>query len=208
LLEAQTDFNVLSVRSWVGTALRAAVLNKDIDLVRLLIANGADPSVVHKSKNVSDGRESPIQDIALKAAMDTSSINVEIVQALLEAGAIINGPSDYDRGVIFQAAAASGNIKVVQMLLNAGADVNGRMQWFWGPTMGVCIRTALQKACATRNYELVRPLLKAAANVNPPVDTVCEKTALQQAVAANDVRVVRLLLQHGADVKAAATIWG
>ena len=86
-------------------------------------------------------------------------ICAEIIRALIEAGAHVNGPSTFCKGLPLQLAIAKGNVKAVQLLLDAGADVDG-----------TCVNkaTSLQRASETGNIDLIKTLLNAGADISGP----------------------------------------
>jgi len=183
LLQAQANPNASTAFNPLKP-LELAVEGNRIDLVSLLLANGAsiDPASSVKSPKTT----------ALGEALAMCQVNGEIFDSLIAAGADVNrGCHDY--GLPLSAAANS--YYLTQRLLAAGANVNG--QW---PDES----TALQSACHAPNIDTIKLLLDAGADINAPASPRGGKTALQAAVRIGKVPIIKLLLQHGADCNAPA----
>jgi ankyrin repeat protein len=179
LLDSGADVNFRSSEWCDKTALEEAAGNNNVDLVHLLIAKGTDPnalgaaddasssadeasSAADEASNAADGDyydPSSCRTTALEAALDRGKVSAEIIQVLIEAGAHVNGPSTFYKGLPLQLAVAKGNVKAVQLLLGAGADVDG---------IGVNKATPLQRASETGNIDLIKTLLNARADINGP----------------------------------------
>jgi ankyrin repeat protein len=111
-----------SPRIVFGTALMRAAFSGDIELVKLLLAHGADPHIVSKDN------ETP-----LMAACGTGFINgyskgrtpaerLEVVKLLVQAGEDVNAADNY--GITpLMVAANLGDLPVVQYLMDQGADL-------------------------------------------------------------------------------------
>ncbi|KAF4628877.1 hypothetical protein G7Y89_g9276 [Cudoniella acicularis] len=183
LLEAQADVNA-STSDIPSKPLELAVEKNRSDMVRLLLANGA-------SVNPTPGVKSPATT-ALGQALDRFSVNEDIVEDLIAAGADVNrGCSNH--GLPLSAAAK--NFYLTKRLLDAGANVNGE-----SPGRP----TALQKTCNGPNIDIIKLLLDAGADINAPASPERGRTALQAAVQCGKTPIINLLLQHGADCNALA----
>lgn len=114
LLDSGADINYHSQpKKGTGrTALCEAALKGKLEVVRLLIEQGAD-------LNVQDGS---MGFTALHWAADYG--HEPIVEALVAAGADVNLASPANRLTPFMAAATRGNLPIVKLLLAAGANVN------------------------------------------------------------------------------------
>ena len=111
-----------SPRIVFGTALMRAAFSGDIELVKLLLAHGADPHLVSKDKETS-----------LMAAAGTGFINgyskgrsaaerLEVVKLLVELGEDVNAADNY--GITpLMVAANMGEMPIVQFLIDKGADL-------------------------------------------------------------------------------------
>ncbi|PNP57317.1 hypothetical protein FNYG_15238 [Fusarium nygamai] len=135
-------------------------------------------------------------DRAFRAASEGG--HIQVVERLLEAGAIVNAAAAGSEGrTALQAASAGGHIQVVERLLEAGADINAAVAEYGG-------RTALQAASEGGHIQVVERLLEAGADINAAAAKYRGQTALQVASAGGHIRVVERLLEAGADVNAAA----
>lgn len=191
LLSAKANIDAPSNPPW-ETALQVAARTGNTILVRLLLANGANPN----------GRASPycrlgdLNRTALEEAVSNDPINVEIVYALIEAGANVEGSSMSNEFWPLGRAATKGDLRVVQMLLDAGADLN--------VPAAESQPTALQAAVERGNIRLVRYLLQRGADVNAPPAKRYGATALQRAAIIGHLRIFMILLEAGADINAPA----
>jgi hypothetical protein len=163
----------------LGGDLQAASAQGQIEVVKLLLRNGADVN--------AQGGDYPN---ALQAASAAGHDN--IVRILLDNDADVNIEGG-EHGNALQAASAGGHDKIVQMLLDMGADVNAQ-----GGKYG----NALQAASAEGHDNIVQMLLGAGANVNAESGEF--GSALQAATASGYDKVAQMLLDRGADVNAQA----
>lgn len=95
------------------TALQEAAMERDVDLVRLLISFGAD---------VNAAAEGKYGETALQTAARVG--DVELVQLLLGAGADVNSDSSTYGMMALEAAVSAGKIEIMQLLLDSGADIH------------------------------------------------------------------------------------
>lgn len=184
LLDAGADFSTPSNRP---LALQYAVKSNCTELVQLLLAKGADPNAYAAAHKYSK--------TALEEAMRGFSVNVDIVKALIDAGADANNMNRPDAARPLVRAAAEGNVQVVHLLLKAGACTHSTSE---------DKETALQAAVGSRNVDLIQILIDAGADVNAPAGPMRGRTALQIAAEESNIQIVKLLLSHGADVNAPA----
>ena len=152
LLDAGVDVNSYVSKGNHGeTAFGTAVTevkDDDLDLVRLLLAAGADPSSIAVA--------SPKQT-ALILTISTGPLS--LIRLLIEAGALVNAPAVGGlRRTALQAAVEAGDLKLIQLLLSAGADVNAAP----APYGGV---TALQAAAIKGYITVANTLLSRGAHV-------------------------------------------
>jgi Ankyrin repeats (3 copies) len=111
-----------SPRIVYATALMRAAFSGDSELVKLLIAHGADPHIVSKDNETS-----------LMAACGTGFINgyhkqrtaaerLEVVKLLIDSGEDVNAADSY--GITpLMVAANMGELPIVQFLIDKGADL-------------------------------------------------------------------------------------
>lgn len=162
-----------------GNALEAASRQGSEELIRLLLANGADVNAY------SGLYGNPLCNAGLSG-------NPQVVQMLLDNGADVNAGSFFILGTpLMWATNQEDNEKVVELLLQQGAHVNDQ-----GGTRG----NALQNACGRGNARVVRLLLDWGADVNARSEH--QGTALQVAARHGATDAVRILLDRGANANA------
>ena len=172
------------------TALEAAASNGHKRVVKLLLENGANPSL----GEIVWG--SPLVIAARKHDSDLATI-------LMDCGADVNQESVYSYSsgqtmTALQRACCEGDLDMVTLLLSRGANPNAP-GGHYGP--------ALLAATIGENALLVDKLLEAGADINA-VHQIGPKsnsgrrqqTALVRAILNNHLSVVRLLLERGADI--------
>jgi len=171
LLDAGLDVNTISENDG---ALKKAVKENHIEIVRLLIERGADV-------NQKDGYFS--NELPLVAAFKEE--NKEAVQILIDAGAAISDVGD--KSILNELIK---DYSAVEKLLSLGADPNyGKMP-------------PLIKASKSASWQILEFLLKAGANINGVDDS--GNSPLHSAIRGYGVHVdnVKILLEKGADVNA------
>ena len=175
------------------TALMIAAGRGDLEMVKVLLAAGANPNA---AGGVAHGGFWTI----LTSAMNPKNTNrLEVVDTLLAAGAKLNPQPGFPESPL-QAAVKRNDIEMLKALLQRGSDVN------WENEIGT---TALVSAItmAEPNLEVVRLLLNAGADPNKPrlwtgEDCVSLLTFLDEAegLSTDKVRseIRRLLVKTGA----------
>ncbi|KAF4626393.1 hypothetical protein G7Y89_g11764 [Cudoniella acicularis] len=194
LLKAGADIN--AVNRWNGkSALSVAAGKNDLDLVRFLLKEGADP-------NPKPRHRSAPAYVAVPLVAAARLGNLDMIDILLSAGAECNQQEQiYDvQGFgslnALQAAAAKGNASVVLHLLAAGAELN----WPAAQPYGL---TALQAGVRSRNLELIQFMIHQGANLNSPA---AERgvTALQAAVWSGNLELIQFMINQGANLNSPA----
>jgi cytohesin len=137
----------------------------------------------------------PVLSVAARAG------TVEVVQALLDAGAKVDAANDAGYTAL-HGAALEGNAVVVRALLKAGAPVGART------SDG---ETPLHDAADMCRQEIVHILLSAGANVH--AQGLLKQTPLYEAISLHRDpdecgRVVKTLIEAGADVNAVQELTG
>ncbi|MCH8037725.1 MAG: ankyrin repeat domain-containing protein, partial [Proteobacteria bacterium] len=165
----------VDVRSAIddSTPLHVAAHAGRIDIVRLLIAKGADIGAR------AQGGITPMHMAALGG-------HAGIVKLLLSLGADVNTLSSSDSTPL-HLAAREGHAKLVGLLLRRGAEIDFRR--YYGPT-------PLMEAARTGHIEAVAVLLRSGADLKPR--SASSFTALGLARAAGHAAVADLLQRQGA----------
>ncbi|KAK4679997.1 hypothetical protein QC764_0040510 [Podospora pseudoanserina] len=166
----------------VGSPLHTAISLGHLEVVRLLLARGADPD--------DDDWDRPGSDIL---GVASARGDQEIVQLLLQHGAKANGASYTYRSAL-QAAASKGHHEVVSLLLRNGHDP----QYF----RFLPPHTALRAAVEGGHKETVEVLLASGAAINNTMLDGALGTVLEVASHYGHREIVQLLLDHGADIDA------
>ena len=210
------------------TPLEAAVFSGKSDLIRFLIARGADPNdsaalvravLVGKEelvellleefgKRYPDGKKF-YGSQALKCCVEHGSISM-LKAIWRRADTTSLTPVSYDYGLGYSTPLASAIEKMqgtslieVERMLELGADPNGIVKLQIGMFFDFG-RTALEVAIATKSLPMVQLLLRYGAKVNPSTIKGVRRTPLQEAAKKGALDVVQLLLDRGADVNAPA----
>ena len=180
------------------TALQEAVRYHRLRIVQLLLDAGADPKPQHGSWR------SVLHDAV------SGPYNREIMQALIEKGADVNGPFDrfYYLSTVLVSAARKRDLAIIRILLEAGARIDEVNQ---------DSETALQVSVSNADADAVRVLIDAGAKIDAPSGEYFRgarhaavrfghlerlATPIQRASQANNIELVDILLQEGADVNA------
>lgn len=166
----------------VGSPLHAAISLGHLEVVRLLLARGADPD--------DDDWDRPGSDIL---GVASARGDQEIVQLLLQHGAKANSAS-YTYGSALQAAASKGHHEVVSLLLRNGHDPH----YF----SSLPPNTALRAAVEGGHKETVKVLLASGAAIHDMMFDGSIGSVLEVASHYGHREIVQLLLDHGADIDA------
>jgi len=172
------------------TALMIAAGRGDLEMVKVLLAAGANPNA---AGGVAHGGFWTVLSFAMSAK---NKNRLELVDTLIAAGAKLN-PEPWFPESPLQAAVKGNDIEMLKALLKRGSDVN------WANEIGT---TALVTAITMGepNVEIVRLLLDAGADPNKPrlwvgEDCVSLLTLLGGTPGTDKVRseIRRLVLQAG-----------
>jgi len=134
LLEAGADPNALvnntprarmragSPRIVFATALMRAAFSGDLELVKLLLAKGADPGVVSKDNETVLEAAAALGFIQGYSKGRSAAERLEVIKLLVDLGADVNAADDY--GITpLMAAANMGEVSIIQFLVDRGADL-------------------------------------------------------------------------------------
>ena len=122
LLREDIHADARNTEGWSRMALDRAILAGQTNVVRLLLAAGADPN-----QRIGDYKETmPLRFAASRGRID-------IARLLLNAGADPDGHV-HDQATPLIMAASGGHAAIVEMLLDHGANINGiEKRWQGGP---------------------------------------------------------------------------
>jgi ankyrin repeat protein/mono/diheme cytochrome c family protein len=157
-----------------ATPLMYATVLGGLDMMRLLLDQGADP-------NARNHRQA--------AALVWASTNLEAVKLLLERGADPNVRSVEGRTPLFIASTQPQGAGLMAVLLDKGANPDAK---------DLVGRTALMNAAAAGSVESMRLLLAKGAKPNLAMES--GSAALLDAARSRNLAAVKLLIDHGADV--------
>ena len=166
--------------------LHEAIAEKDADLVRQALAQGADPN----------DPEAP--GASFNSFVGTTELfwaagsgNLEITRLLLEAGAKV-AAEEHSESSSLHAAVEDLNLPMVKLLLDY--DGAAALNWF-----DYIDRTPLMIAVAMDSREIARRLIEAGADVNAHNEPHIGDTALHKAVKVGNSKLVELLVEAGAN---------
>jgi ankyrin repeat protein len=134
LLDAGADPNALvnntprarmragSPRIVFATALMRAAFSGDLELVRLLLARGADPAIVSKDNETVLEAAAALGFIQGYSKGRSAAERLDVIKLLVDLGADVNAADDY--GITpLMAAANMGEVSIIQFLVDRGADL-------------------------------------------------------------------------------------
>jgi ankyrin len=134
LLDAGADPNALvnntprarmragSPRIVFATALMRAAFSGDLELVTLLLAKGADPSIVSKDNETVLEAAAALGFIQGYSKGRSAAERLAVIKLLVDRGADVNAADDY--GITpLMAAANMGEVSIIQFLVDRGADL-------------------------------------------------------------------------------------
>jgi ankyrin repeat protein len=111
-----------SPRIVFATALMRAAFSADLELVKLLLAHGADPGVVSKDGETMVEAAAALGFIQGYSKGKSAAERLEVVKLFVERGADVNQADDY--GITpLMVAANLGDTAIIQYLVDVGADL-------------------------------------------------------------------------------------
>jgi ankyrin repeat protein len=189
LITAGASVNSKTEEAW--TALHAACVGKEDEMVALLLSHGADPTVYSYDRAFDEQLGWHFLGTPLHIAAANGS--VKVAEQLLAKGALVNQAWDADQRTPIFYAAAYGHADILDLLCKHGADPNGRehRQGY----SAFCDNTPLHYAAQNGHVEATRVLLAHGADPGAKESSLGH-TAIQMA-SARHPKVVDLLLEHG-----------
>ncbi|KIX02725.1 uncharacterized protein Z518_08667 [Rhinocladiella mackenziei CBS 650.93] len=193
LLDAGAELNDFCGGKY-GTPLQAAARERDINVVRLLLGQGA---LVNPERLCGEYGD------PLRAAARNSDL--DLIHLLLDHGASLTRQHE-EFATPLHWVAQQGLLHIVRLFVERGVNVNT-----WGGKYG----TALRAAVANEHAEVVKFLLDHGASFTEETkashttsknEVVVEnyESALEVAAATNNTNLVQLLLDHGLDLNSSA----
>ena len=176
----QADLNIKTHEG--KTALHLAILNRQDDIAKLLIENGAN-------LDTKDNEAKTALHLAIEDNQD------ELAKLLIEKGAVID-TQDNDGQTALHYALRKGKNEIVQLLLEKGADLN--IQTRWGSN-------ALHVAIYAEQDDIAKLLIEKGANLD--IKDNIGDTALHYASRKGKNDIVQLLIENGANINI-KNIWG
>lgn len=194
----QYGSNVNALEGLWQTPLRAAIMSETSSVVQVVISHGADIDLKYEIQGRYDDNWEEGSANALQLAMRDG--NVEIVEALLAAGADPNEDTSYVLHPLITCC-QQGRVDIAHLLLQSGAHVNVSRK-----KMRQCISIAaedaspLHAAVSGGHVQLVELLLHSGADVNKEVKDRNGWTPLLTAIQEKSHGIIRMLLDAGAEV--------
>jgi ankyrin repeat protein len=184
-----------------------AVRSNDLNQVRTLLNNGANPNasggmtaLMYAAQNghletakllIDKGADVNAKDYGMTALMYAAQNgHLEIANLLIDEGADVNAQERDEGMTALMCAAQNGHLKTAKLLIYKGADVNAQ------DDDGM---TALMYAAQNGHLEIAKLLIDKGADVNAQ-DRI-GMTALMYASKEGNLEVVKTLIENGADYK-------
>jgi ankyrin repeat protein len=204
------------------TALETATRLDDEEMVQLIL--GWNPRLGNSQIHAMENQNHKLVSILVKAGAKFNAVDPQgksalsvatykndfiLVRFLLEGGADPNPKPSHQsmsgQGLValpLVAAARLGNLEMNKILLSKGANCN--QQEKYQRHFNISNLNALQAAAANGNFNVVRYLLEAGAELNLPAAPTSGCTALQAAVQSGNLELVRFMIHKGADLNSPA----
>ncbi|MCL4790357.1 MAG: ankyrin repeat domain-containing protein, partial [Verrucomicrobia bacterium] len=189
IIEAKADVNKLSNG---GTPLRIAVCGQDLEVVKLLLANGANPNAETFSilSNLAHKTKPGYYNTVMHEAVEKGSL--PIAKALLAAGADPNR-TDHEGKTPLAIAQEKGFTELVTLL-------QGRTTVQSAQASNVKPSDDVWRAASEGRLADLQQLVASGANVN--ASDAEKATPLHKAATAGQLPAVKWLLEHGASLNA------
>ena len=189
LIKLHADLNLTNTREYNKTALIYAVEKNHMDIVKALIAAGADVNINSYDYDRKNSESSDLRKYEPKPALiyAVEKGSVDIVKTLIVAGADVNSGLKGFNYTPLGAAIANGNLDSMRSLINAGAKLNSFDDM-----------TAVRGLVIKNQLEIVKLLTSA----NTPWDAYSYEDDPVLVIAAdhNYIDMIKLLIATGANV--------
>ena len=182
LLDGGLDPNLAGVENYQASLLNLACRNNSIEMVKLLLANGADVNIKGHGDYTSlmwaaeSAKTTEIMELLIEKGADINPIAQDGVNALIKA--------------IFGVLSDSGSLDAVKLLIDKGMDVNYALVTEDGAGY-----TALMFAIRWGKIEVIKYLISVDADVNAKAKG---DTPLSIAVEEEHTDIIKLLKESGA----------
>lgn len=154
-----------------------AVLKNNLEIIKLLLAKGADIN-----KRTKSGYSS--LELAVRHE------NIEIAEFLIKNGIDVNTvEEDFGHSPLYKAAITNNDLHMVKLLVENGANINQKDKYG---------ESILYEATAYENIEIVKFLVDNGVDVNIQNNDGC--TALHNAIYSERMDIAKILVDAGADV--------
>ncbi|KAK7974458.1 hypothetical protein PG989_016306 [Apiospora arundinis] len=174
---------------------RSSAKSKNLDLIRILLANGADPSIRNAKSRT------PLYKAVMRGHLDRAT-------ELLNYGADLEGGSDHHGWAALHTAVLAGDAPMTQLLCHHGASYDGRdragqTSLHYAVSKGhVDVAAALLGAGADGNLPIAKLLISWGANVSQPSARYFGAFPIHLAAMGDHRAVLELLLASGSPVDA------
>lgn len=219
MLEAGMDANatVDTIHNGPLSSLQFAStmkLDEGLELVQLLLSNGADVNLLHNGNYALDFAIRKNRKVARVLLDHGAMVTPSCLSTFVRyskiydfAREIINACPDVNERTGWQEPSAltyavwRENAEMIDMLLARGAEVNDLIpiDFDWD----LAVTTVLGVAVRSTKLHVIQPLLWACRNTNPEFDGFPYVSPLALAVESGNAEVTRLLLQAGMNIEAA-----
>ena len=197
LLAGGADIN--GVDEYGHTALGVATVQGDVEMVNILLAAGAEVDKVGVASQHLKDKHSYLYDTTplISAARHRRK---DVLEALLAAGADVNGVDEYGNTALGEAA-LNRRKDLVDILIAAGADVDRPNYKGITPLMQACIAPGFNETDEVNAVAVINTLLDLGADVNKSDEQYYDAVLVHAlSYAYPSPVVVKVLLARGAQV--------
>ena len=190
ILDKGANVNVKGFRGF--TPLMQAILERHVEVVKVLLEYGANPN----QRSVDNGTALGVSVCGKDMAENIDNAALKIFKLLIKygAGASVNTKTR-NFWTPLHNASKYGKVEEVEVLINLGADIEAKTDFGFTP---------LLSACENGQLSTVKTLVRAGAKMDARAHFLALRggTSLHFAVNSDEIDIVKFLVQSGADVKA------